>query len=582
MAYYVDRNGRYISGPYAAYSQGSTDIITKISATTASITPDANILKNGEMGYSYVDGDSDGGNRLFIGAEGNKSNGYANAVHTIGGKYYTDMMDHPKGQVKASSAIITDANNKINVLNVDDITINSASITTASATLTLNPANGLIDVDTSRIMNVVNPINPQDAATKFYVDNLRIINAAADVNVGSGALFTNETITHYGGTNVNTARYEIGGGVGVFVNLDSDVLGLSRLTVDNIDINGNTITTTLGDLTLNSTGGTVIISGDLQVNGTTTTINSTELTIDDKNITLASGAADRYAADSAGIYVDGANAAIFYDAPTDTWNFNKDIVAPNIDITGNITINGGITGKYEGFDSDFAAKSTTDLTEGDNLYYTQGRFDSDFNLKSTDDLSEGSTNLYFTQARARASVNGNQIGGDGSFTYDLPTGIFTYDGPDETNYRAAFSATGDLSYNQSTGVFSIDVETVYTKANFDSDLGLANTDQLPEGTTNLYYTDVRFDSAFGAKTTDDLPEGTTNLYFTDERVDDRLATTISAGTGIQTTYNDPSDDFSISLLQASSTQLGGAKFDSIDFLVTAGHVELATIDCGTY
>ena len=49
------------------------------------------------------------------------------------------------------------------------------------------------------------------------------------------------------------------------------------------------------------------------------------------------------------------------------------------------------------------------------------------------------------------------------------------------NVREHFSAGGDLTYDSSTGKFSFDVEAVYTKANFDSDLGLANTGQLPEG-----------------------------------------------------------------------------------------------------
>jgi hypothetical protein len=45
------------------------------------------------------------------------------------------------------------------------------------------------------------------------------------------------------------------------------------------------------------------------------------------------------------------------------------------------------------------------------------------------------------------------------------------------------------------------------------------TDDLPEGSTNLYWTDERFDTAFGNKTTDDLPEGATNLYWTDDKFD---------------------------------------------------------------
>ena len=62
-----------------------------------------------------------------------------------------------------------------------------------------------------------------------------------------------------------------------------------------------------------------------------------------------------------------------------------------------------------------------------------------------------------------------------------------------TTIRNLFSASGDLSYDSASGQFSFDVESVYTKANFDSDLGDANTGQLPEG-TNLYYTTARADS----------------------------------------------------------------------------------------
>jgi hypothetical protein len=47
--------------------------------------------------------------------------------------------------------------------------------------------------------------------------------------------------------------------------------------------------------------------------------------------------------------------------------------------------------------------TTTDISEGTNLYYTQARFNSAFTAKSTSDLSEG-TNEYFTAARVRSVV----------------------------------------------------------------------------------------------------------------------------------------------------------------------------------
>jgi len=59
------------------------------------------------------------------------------------------------------------------------------------------------------------------------------------------------------------------------------------------------------------------------------------------------------------------------------------------------------------FDSDFSLKTTADLTEGSNLYYTTVRADSDFDVrlttKTTDDLTEGS-NLYYTTVRADSDI----------------------------------------------------------------------------------------------------------------------------------------------------------------------------------
>jgi hypothetical protein len=45
-----------------------------------------------------------------------------------------------------------------------------------------------------------------------------------------------------------------------------------------------------------------------------------------------------------------------------------------------------------------------------------------------------------------------------------------------------------------------------------------DSDDIAEGSTNLYYTSTRFDNDLATKDTDDLDEGSTNLYFTEARV----------------------------------------------------------------
>lgn len=47
-----------------------------------------------------------------------------------------------------------------------------------------------------------------------------------------------------------------------------------------------------------------------------------------------------------------------------------------------------------------------------------------------------------------------------------------------------------------------------------------NTDDLNEGSQNLFYTEARFNSSFNNKSTDDLNEGQQNLYHTEQRVVD--------------------------------------------------------------
>jgi hypothetical protein len=149
------------------------------------------------------------------------------------------------------------------------------------------------------------------------------------------------------------------------------------------------------------TAGAVEITGDLTVHGTTTSINSNVVTIDDKNIELANGSATCLTSDGAGLSVDlGADgyATFTYDGPNDRWTMNKNLATNLIGqasdisnhnqyirdlfcvtgagtyncITGEIFVEGGVT-SVNGFIGDVFLE-TDDIDEGVcNLYYTDGR-----------------------------------------------------------------------------------------------------------------------------------------------------------------------------------------------------------------
>ena len=181
-------------------------------------------------------------------------------------------------------------------------------------------------------------------------------------------------------------------------------------------------------------------------------------------------------------------------------------IGQSVGTTDNVTF-GVVTANVTGQVSDISNHSTSDLTEGTNLYYTTARFDSRLATKDTGDLTEGS-NLYYTDERVDDRTSNLIQSGTGiSWSYDDTAGTFT-----PTISITPFS-TSDLS--EGTNLY-------YTTARFDSRLATKDTDDLSEG-TNLYYTDARFDTRLASKDTDDLTEGT-NLYYTDARFDTRLAT----------------------------------------------------------
>jgi hypothetical protein len=121
---------------------------------------------------------------------------------------------------------------------------------------------------------------------------------------------------------------------------DVNSVTTNDITVGDIRVGGGSITgpaTITIDPDAAGASGKVIIAGDLQVDGTTTTINSTSVQIDDLSLVLGTGAPNAASADGGGIIIDGTGAAniaeFTFDGTNNRWKTNSiDIAA---DIVGN-------------------------------------------------------------------------------------------------------------------------------------------------------------------------------------------------------------------------------------------------------
>ena len=94
-----------------------------------------------------------------------------------------------------------------------------------------------------------------------------------------------------------------------------------------------------------------------------------------------------------------------------------------------------------------------------------------------------------------------------------------------------------------------------------------------------FYSIQDFDTALGTKTTDNLTQGSTNLYYTDEKAQDAIATAIAAGshTNVTITYNDATN--SLSFVGSASISDEQMQDSVAPLLVHANHTNVtATYD----
>lgn len=332
--------------------------IIKIKNSGVSGSPPS--LATGELAYSYLAGTlGNGGDRLFIGT-GTEIGGVATNIEAIGGKYFTDKLDHTLGTLTANSALLVDGDKKIDDFYVDNLRLdgNTVSSTNTNGDINIVP-NGIGNVNISGTVNYSGnqqfngniDVNGFSDLGNLRIENNRIsaLNSNGNVEIqpiGTGIInmissqvlklpvgTTAERPTGVAGYiryNTTDARFEgFSNGVwdtfGGVIDVDQDTYILPEsspgadtdaltfytanvlratlnsialtlndtalaINVGNMKLLGNTISTSTGPLTLDpgaaGADGLVVIEGDLQVNGTTTTVNSTEVVVEDPIFTL--------------------------------------------------------------------------------------------------------------------------------------------------------------------------------------------------------------------------------------------------------------------------------------------------------
>ena len=200
-----------------------------------------------------------------------------------------------------------------------------------------------------------------------YTSNVTMTLNTVNNNVGtyggkSGGVITIPIVTVNSKglvTSVTTDTYSAAGDLGTMASQNANSVAISGGTIDgttigattrasgnftDVDASGNvTVTGTLfsNDITASNVtvDGDTVITGNLTVQGITTTVNSSTVAIGDLNIQLAKDAVTAAQANGGGLTVIGpATPATFnYASIDDSWNINKKLNGTSIDLSGGVT-----------------------------------------------------------------------------------------------------------------------------------------------------------------------------------------------------------------------------------------------------
>jgi hypothetical protein len=576
--------------------------IIKIKTSGVNASP-ASPVKVGEFSYSYVAGtQANGGDRLYVGVGPIDGNGDATINHVIGGKYFTALIDHVPGTLTASSGILVDANKAIDEIIIGNsssvggsiklneatsngseaITIKAPNALTTAYTLTLPTATGtpgqFLKTDGSGNLafetifssfTITGDTGSDTFNTNETLDfngssqiatAVGVVNNRVDFSIINESIGTNQ-LTNAGVTNAKLANTSVSLGAQTLTlgaAATTDLSGITSLVVDDITINGQSITTTASNkditLTPHGTGTVVVPSGYKDRAGFTDNslankayVDSVSQGLDVKNSVVIATTQNidnvTYNNGTAGV-----GATLTYDSPIFILA-QIDGVTPTIGDRiliknqTNAAHNGIYTyGAGDVFTRAIDADTSSDLSGGVFVFVEQGTLNADNGYVFTHNGAPtiGTTNLPVSQfsgagqitAGAALTKSGNQL--------------------DVAVDNSSIEITTDALNVKALGITNAMLAGSIATSKLASPFFFISDETSTVAQINLNQT-LRINAGEGIDTT--ISGNTINII-------GELATASNAGVAFFPTYN-------------SGTGLG-------NFVVTSGSVQISTIDGGTY
>lgn len=515
--------------------------IIKIKRSGTSGQPSS--LKLGELAYSYLTyNGSNGGDRLYIGVNGTDGSGNANDIAAIGGKYFTDLLGGAsdiKGTLTASSALLVDANKKIDNFKVDNLDLdgNTISTTDTDGALILSP-NGEGAVNVPAGYKDRTGFGTNSLVTKEYVDNVAGANTI-DIVGDTGTDIVNiadSDLSFVGADGIETTVTNNQVSIGVA----ASGIPNSSLTNSAVTISDGTTTDDvyLGE-TLTFTGGTGI--------ETTVSANDVEIDLADTTVTAGSygsaAAIPTFTVDAQGRLTAASTVNISTDLSIagDTGSDTVNLLDSDLTFTGGTGITTTVTDNVVTVAGDDATTTTKGIASfsSNDFSVTSGAVTIKTSGVSNDQLAGSITNAKLVNSSTTftgddANTTDVDLGGTIDITggtgiaTSVTAGQITVTGTDASTSSKGIARFEAANFDVGSGVVSIkaggirDSEIAGTLDFTGKSVTFANGEisnaELANSSVTINGTAIALGGS-GTLVTDDIAEGSNNLYYTTARAD---------------------------------------------------------------